>query len=148
MGVREKFYPITTLFIFCMMILGAGYDGASRITSFLSLQHFTVRTYIRYAEHIIEKAILHTQDILKRSRKAVLEHYSGKEGGLAENGLLNVDVTYDGTWHKRGFKSNFGVGAAIDVDCGMVLDNDISSKLCDMCTRKERDLKEGKITAY
>lgn len=83
---------------------------------------------------------------MKKSRKAVLEHYAGKEGGVADNGLVNVDVTYDGTWHKRGYKSNFGVGAVIDIDCGMVLDYSTCSKLCDMCIRKERDLKEGSIT--
>lgn len=145
MPVKEKYYPLTTMLVFCMMMLGVGYDGVSKILAYLSLKHFTEQTYIRTAKYLTKKATIHTDNILEKSRSVVYEHYSNKEGGL-DNGMANVDVTFDGSWHKRGHKSNFGVAATVDVDLGLVLDYSVCSKLCTMCTRKKMDLKNEKIT--
>ena len=44
-----------------------------------------------------------------------------------------VDVSFDGSWHKRGFTSNYGVGVVIDVLTGYVLDFEVLSKYCHVC---------------
>lgn len=36
------------------------------------------------------------------------------------NGMVTCDVTFDGSWHKRGHRSNFGVGAAVEVVTGLI----------------------------
>ncbi|XP_033099990.1 uncharacterized protein LOC117103530 [Anneissia japonica] len=41
---------------------------------------------------------------------------------------VDVMVTFDGTWQKRGHSSNFGVGVAISVDTGEILDVEICSE--------------------
>lgn len=76
MEVGKKFYPISTMLVYCMMLLEVGYDDADKLTSFLSLRSFKETTYIRYATHITNKTIKHTQSILKRCREKVYEHYS------------------------------------------------------------------------
>ncbi|XP_071479563.1 uncharacterized protein [Diadema antillarum] len=66
--------------------------------------------------------------------------------GAMEVGLvLDVAVSYDGMWHKRGFVSNHGVGVVISMDSGEVLDREVSSKVCRECKLKEgwdRDTEE------
>ena len=37
------------------------------------------------------------------------------------NGTPWIDVTFDGTWHKRGFTSMYGVAVVIDILTGYVL---------------------------
>lgn len=76
----------------------------------------------------------------------MFEHYSSKKDGLSDDGMANVEVSFDGSWHKRGYKSNFGVGAVIDVDLGLVLDYHICSKLCSLCTNKNTLLRNKKLT--
>ena len=59
--------------------------------------------------------------------------------------MTNVTVSYDGTWHKRGFTSNYGVGVAIDVQIGLVLDYEVLSTHCHACSLAEARL--GKDSA-
>ena len=48
--------------------------------------------------------------------------------------VVDVTVSFDGTWHKRGFTSNYGVGIVIDAMTGFVLDYTVLSKYCQACT--------------
>lgn len=41
-------------------------------------------------------------------------------------------VSYDGTWHKRGYTFNFGVGVVSSVDTGEILDIKVASKVCEV----------------
>lgn len=52
-------------------------------------------------------------------------------------GPLDIMVSFDGTWHKRGFTSNYGVGVVIDVMTGLVLDYEVLSKYCQACCMKD-----------
>ena len=48
---------------------------------------------------------------------------------------MDVTVTFDGTWMKRGFVSNYGVLVVISWDTGRVLDTIVLSKYCAKCSR-------------
>ena len=50
-----------------------------------------------------------------------------------QDDVVDVTVSFDGTWHKRGFTSNYGVGIIIDVATGLVL-----SKYCQACTLNDK----------
>lgn len=61
--------------------------------------------------------------------------------------MLQVSTTFDGSWHKRCHKSNFGVDAGIDVDTGLISDYEVYSKICFKCNTKVNKMKRGEITA-
>ena len=48
---------------------------------------------------------------------------------------IDVAVSFDGTWHHRGFKSSHGVGVVMSVDTGEVLDVEVLSKDCSVCSK-------------
>lgn len=50
---------------------------------------------------------------------------------------LDVAVTVDGTWMKRGHSSLHGVVTAISADTGKVLDMEVESKFCHICAHQE-----------
>ena len=58
----------------------------------------------------------------------------------ASNTCLNICVSYDGTWHKRGHTSNYGIGFVMDTLTGLVLDFEVLSKYCAACNVKARCL--------
>ena len=59
--------------------------------------------------------------------------------------VLDVAVSYDGTWHQRGHTSNHGIGAVISIETGEVIDREVLSKVCKECDfRKGWDKKEDK----
>ena len=59
-----------------------------------------------------------------------------------ETDVPEIAVSYDGTWSKRGYTTNIGVGFVISVENGKVLDFDFESKLCSECTSAKKDLGE------
>ena len=52
--------------------------------------------------------------------------------------VLDIAVSFDGTWSKRGFTANYGVGIVISADAGEVLDYVVLSKVCELCKAAEK----------
>ena len=46
---------------------------------------------------------------------------SDGDGGNGDAGVVHITVSFDGTWHKRGFTSNYGVGIVTDVQLDLCL---------------------------
>lgn len=67
----------------------------------------------------------------------MLENNANKRDG---DGIVKMEVTTDGSWHERGHKSNFGIGAVIEMESGLLLDYEVCSKLCRKCIAKEKAL--------
>ena len=53
---------------------------------------------------------------------------------------LSITVSFDGSWHKRGHTSMYGVAAVIDVLTGLVVDYVVLSKYCHACGMKKTEL--------
>ncbi len=60
--------------------------------------------------------------------------------GCDSKTILNLTVSLDGTWKKRGHQSLYGVVFLIDADSGYCLDFETLSKRCEACETKERTL--------
>lgn len=57
-----------------------------------------------------------------------------EEGLVPENSeFIDIAVSYDGTWHKRGHTSHSGIGVAIDILTGYVVDFEVMSNFCLTC---------------
>ncbi|KAK8736079.1 hypothetical protein OTU49_005223, partial [Cherax quadricarinatus] len=51
--------------------------------------------------------------------------------------ILDIDVTYDGTWHTRGHHSNIGIGVIIDALTKLVIDYQVLCKFCNICSYRK-----------
>ena len=47
--------------------------------------------------------------------------------------IVDVGITIDGTWQKRGFTSMNGTVAAISIDTGRLIDVEVMSRYCQGC---------------
>ena len=47
--------------------------------------------------------------------------------------IIDVAVSFDGTWHHRRFTPSHGVSIVMSVDTGEVLDAAVISKTCEIC---------------
>ena len=73
---------------------------------------------------------------------AVRRQYS-KEGILPdEGGVVDVAVSFDGSWQTRGHHSNIGAGFVIDSYTGGILDYEVKSKVCQRCTQTSNKYKD------
>lgn len=140
-------YVVTLMLVYVVMCLGWGYSGAEKLCGMLSMRHFTRDSYIRYANYVIKKGKECVHNVLEQCRKAVFRFYAEELGRTPdENGVLDVDVGFDGTWHTRGHRSLLGAGAVIDQNTGLVLDYETLSKVCAACTSQETKYKNNKVT--
>lgn len=60
--------------------------------------------------------------------------------------VINISVSFDGTWQKRGYTSHYGIGVCIDLFTGLVIDFEVLSTYCHGCALKEAARHEGKVT--
>ncbi len=60
--------------------------------------------------------------------------------------VINIRVSFDGTWQKRGFTSHYGIGVCIDLITGLVIDFEVLSSYCHACALKENARREKNIT--
>ncbi|XP_076456280.1 uncharacterized protein LOC143290587 [Babylonia areolata] len=66
-----------------------------------------------------------------------------------EDPNINIVVSYDGTWMKRGFTSLYGVGICIDVLTGLVIDFVVLSKYCHACKVMEaKNLPDAEMAEW
>ncbi|MBX9702962.1 MAG: hypothetical protein K2X39_02290, partial [Silvanigrellaceae bacterium] len=64
-----------------------------------------------------------------------------------EDEILDVGVSCDGTWQRRGFSSLNGVFAALSMDSGKILDVEVMSRVCRGCSLNQK-LSKKDPTAY
>ena len=63
--------------------------------------------------------------------------------GAKSTDIIDIAVTCDATWSKRGFTAMHGVVAVIAWETSQVLDLEIKSKRCSVCAMKMKVLDEG-----
>ena len=78
-------------------------------------------------------------DLLDCTASAVRQAYADTDEDLQEalyrgqTPIVDISISFGGTWQKRGFTSLFGVGVCIDVLTGLVVDYCVLSKYCHAC---------------
>ncbi|GFW78913.1 uncharacterized protein TNCV_2973021 [Trichonephila clavipes] len=79
--------------------------------------------------------------MLEMSRQAAREAHVKVDASLKNLEIIDVSVSYEGTWQKRerGHTSNLGLGIIIDILSGLVLDFEVLSKYCQNCVVAGRD---------
>ena len=94
-------------------------------------------------------------EVLEVSTQAVRRAYADIDVDLqeamerGEEPVLDIAVSYDGTWMKRGFTSLFGVGVAIDILTGLVVDFEVLSKYCHACElQASKGLPQAELDAW
>lgn len=76
--------------------------------------------------------------------KRCVEDVYQKDGVKTDNkGVLNIDVSFDGTWMTKGHKSHIGAAFVMDVISGMTIDYEVLSNFCRSCAimQKKKDKK-------
>lgn len=89
---------------------------------------------------------------LQKTRELIRQAYADVNVEVAEqlkneaDAVINISVSFDGTWQKRGFTSHYGIGVCIDILTGLVIDYEVLSSYCHSCAIKENAKNEGKMT--
>ena len=125
-----------------MRTLGIGHSGIiERFTTLMDMpKPMTQNNY--------DKLVLKIANI---TEEVALETMADAAADLREqcqdDEILDIGVSCDGTWQRRGFSSLNGVFAALSMDSGKVLDVEAMSRVCRGCLLNQ-DLAKRDPTAY
>ncbi|KAK3742326.1 hypothetical protein RRG08_028238 [Elysia crispata] len=63
------------------------------------------------------------------------EHIRQYALDVGEEDIIDISVSFDGSWLTRGHKSLIGIGCVIDVLTGLILDGHVCSLHCHICAQ-------------
>ena len=131
--------------VYGTMCSGIGHQSLSRVTTSLGLKYLSKNQYHKYKKLICEMAKKVCDDHLKTVVKAIYSYYEHVLHLLPEpDKILNITVSFDGSWKTRGFISNKGCVQVICAHTGHVIDYVSFCKNCVQCKKKENLHKKGK----
>ncbi|GFS68675.1 uncharacterized protein TNCV_1958921 [Trichonephila clavipes] len=87
---------------------------------------------------VLNGHLVGSNQLLLDVRKNVREAYGSKN----DKDIVDIEVSYDGSWLTRGHTSNIGVGCVIDLLTGFVIDYEVMSKRCGECEQIIFELEE------
>ena len=85
--------------------------------------------------------------VAKENMMAVAD-YLHRVNGVGPRDVLDVKVTCDGTWSRRGFMAIHGVVVVISGDTGQILDFEVMMKSCAVCSQQRTRLGEEEFYVW
>lgn len=124
-------YEINRRFIFVMRLLGIGLRGCKKFCGLMDMPPFLAQgTYDIIIEQMHGCVKTVAEKLFSKAVKEEIAETCKKQN--VEN-TLELTVSGDGTWKKRGFTSLYGVSSLIGYYSGKILDLVVKSAYCKAC---------------
>ncbi|XP_032225581.2 uncharacterized protein LOC125561399 [Nematostella vectensis] len=136
---RGKSFDVNRRVVYHSLESGNGYEGLASFCRVMNMPCVSKAAYYKQLDIIVNAQEEEGRREMCSAAKRLRQKLIGDDGKEFE--LLDVAVSFDGTWAKRGFTSLTGVVFAISIDTGEVLDYHVLSKQCQTCT-----INRGKIS--
>ena len=123
--------------VYCSLVTGTGYVGVRLHQALVTGEKMNKASFFTYCRLLYEEMDVIYEEKMTKARAAVFKYY--EEDLLRtpnEDGILDVDVSFDCTWMKRGHRSHAGLGFAVEVNTGIVVDLDVLYNFCYICSNK------------
>ena len=120
--------------------LGVGYAGMKKFCKIMDMPCMSESTFVQSAKCVSEASRETCEATLQESVEKVREAYKAMDSSITDQDIIDIAVSYDGTWQHRGYSSKFGVGICVDLVTGLVVDYEVKSKYCATCARKQSEM--------
>lgn len=134
-------FMVNDLFVLFLREIGLGHTALKKFCTVFGMQTLNKNVYQRKQSRVCQTIIETTHDLLEESVQTVWEAHREVDPNFDGD----ICVSFDGTWHKRGHTSHYGVGAVIDVLTGLVVDYEVLSTYCQACAWNAKTLGEGSV---
>ncbi|XP_058961471.1 uncharacterized protein [Pocillopora verrucosa] len=134
---RGKSFDVNKRAVYHSLESGTGYEGLASFCGIMNMPCMSTSAYQKQVDSILEVVEDYTKEELTQAGQRLRNIVLDENPDLDKDDTLDVAVSFDGTWAKRGFTSLTGVVFAISVDSGEVLDYTVLSKACQKCSLKQ-----------
>ena len=115
------------------MDMGVGYSGLVKFCRYLDMPVMHHTTYITHETAITNASMRVANDVMCESAQIVSRVYKELDPSIDESGVMDLMVSFDGSWMTRGHRSMYGIGCVVEVVTGLVIDFTILSLYCQRC---------------
>ncbi|CAL1280744.1 unnamed protein product [Larinioides sclopetarius] len=136
----DKCFEANKKLVEAFLKIGKGHAALEVFSMAIGIHAMDKKTFSKCLHKLYEEKQAYKDDILEMSRKIIRQKHNEIESPSDKNDVIDIAVSYDGTWYKRGYTSQYGIGIVVDILTGLVIDFEILSKYCPECTTAKRDL--------
>ena len=123
--------------VYFSLVSSIGYNGVRLNEALLTEGKINNKSFSKYCTFLYHELDSYFGNKMMEVRKAVFKLYTEELQRVPDqNGILDVDVSFDASWMKRGHKSHIGIGFAVEVNSGFILDLDVLSNFCRICNKE------------
>ena len=115
------------------MDMGVGYAGLVKFSRYLDMPVMTRNTFLKHQNVITNASMCVANDIVCESAQIVRHVYKKLDPSIDESGVMDLMVSFDGSWMTRGHSSLYGIGCVVEMVTGLVIDFTILSLYCQSC---------------
>lgn len=127
------------IMVYQSLVNNYGLAGFNKTAAALGLKTWPSRKYMMYSTYLYHEMNQHCSKLMDEGYECIVEYYRSIGIRPDSDGILNIDVSFDGTWLEQGRKSRIGVGCVSEINTGTIIDFEVLSKFCQVCTlRKKR----------
>eukprot|EP00112_Aurelia_sp_Birch-Aquarium-sp1_P022795 Seg6549.1 transcript_id=Seg6549.1/GoldUCD/mRNA.D3Y31 product="hypothetical protein" protein_id=Seg6549.1/GoldUCD/D3Y31 len=120
--------------------IGCGYSAMSDWCGTMNIAHVLSKNGYQKAQKKLEEASKQAfRKVSEESVEAIFESYAEDGVQPDEDGILDIAVSYDGSWQKRGHSSHNGIAAVIELNTGLPIDYEVLSNFCIKCKIAENE---------
>lgn len=117
--------------------IGSGFSSMKEWASMMNMPCVLSQNAYIMHNNKLEQGSMDTFRVMSETTdKAIFKAYKDVGVEPDEDGILNIAVSYDGAWQKRGYSSHNGVASVIDLLTGMPVDFEVLSNFCSKCDGK------------
>ena len=139
--LEAKMYDINARFVYACKNAGIGYNQACGFITDLNLplpmESGPFQENLKKLHTACEKAM---EEHKRLVRGLVREMHNP---AVDDDSVVDVCVSFDGSWQKRGHTSHNGVATAIDTKSGLAVDFEVLSNFCMGCKRGPKEGDPG-----
>jgi hypothetical protein len=134
---RRTNLEINVLLVFLVHELGLGFAGLQKIAAILGMDCMSESSYWELANTSRDCVVAQCEESLQLAVEIVKQQYRNLANAPPPNdGVDDIDVSYDASWHKRGYSSHHGLALVIDLFTGLCVDYGVLSNFCLDCLLK------------
>lgn len=122
--------------------IGKGYAALEQFSMVMNMKMLNKQSFHEQTKYLYKAAKASGTMCVSKARQRVRKHYMEQNPEISNDSFIDLAVSFDGTWHKRGHTSNYGVGCIIEIETGLVIDYHVLSKFCRKCAMTKADLGE------
>ena len=127
-------FEINTRAVVAFRGIGCGFSSMQEWCGMMNLPCLMSQNVYRNHNKKIHDASVSTfNEVKQQSISAIFEAYKGIGETPGKDGILNIAVSFDGAWQRRGHSSHNGVAAVIDLLTGLPCDYEVLSNFCLKC---------------